>query len=636
MMKCLSITFRWLLLLLPATAAVAQTDTDTLTNWTFGNFPKQAQQTFENLSVSGYYRFVTNYRHFATDPISKSVIAYPHLQKTPNNIFVGDDSQIPQLSLNIAGSLSKHTSFGTDLFIWTPMTGQGELENVKGLNLGVSLYGSYTTDVGDFTVRTGGINWYSLSPFTFQTNKGYDRYSLFERNPWDPNTRFVDSRYATFYNVGAINQDERWGQQAFQGIILEGNRMPNGFSGVLMYGKTQLNGGLSPVPNTSYGGKIKKVFGDANYISYNTFNNTSYADTTERYRAGFNVSTIEFKAISGTLTLKGEAGIGRTFDQDIFNDWGELISIKASMPIADRIPLELHLFRISPDAVNNSAAFINTSRDLTNYDLYSPGTQPVLPAVASAMVNNGQLVNNRAGFELNSQIDIGPVKANIGYHLSRELENRSASITYSHPINSLVLAHFWRWDFPSNVGPYQNLSKIYRSVYETVNITAIDSTTSLPAERKCFNSLEANLKYNTRLLGKELYIFYLGQYSSAQFFVSPFTVLTEKALLRTYYHQLESYWTISKSVVWCNYLGYERIIANYDTEINDEVIDGVQTGTRRPKNQTGWSLATGFDIKMSRNAGLYLRQRWMDYHDSSFIKDRYKGYETTVELKIFF
>ncbi|MFM9051341.1 MAG: hypothetical protein ACKOKF_03345, partial [Bacteroidota bacterium] len=623
----------------PSILVEAQTDTvavDSSSARTFGNFPKQAQKTFENLSVSGYYRFVTNYRQFATDPNSGNVISYPHLQKTPNNIFVGDDSQIPQLSLNISGSLGKHTSFGTDLFMWTPMTGQGEIENVKGLNLGVSLYGSYTSEIGDFTVRTGGINWYSLSPFTFQTNKGYDRYRIFERNPWDPNTRLVDSRYATFYNVGAINQDERWGQQAFQGLILEGNRMPNGFSGVLMYGKTQLNGGLSPVPNTSYGGKIKKTFGDASHVSYNTFNNTSYTDTTERYRAGFNVSTFEFKTVQGNLVLKGEVGFGRTFDQDVFNDWGEMVSIKAAMPIADRIPLELHMFRISPDAVNNSAAFINTSRDLTNYDLYSPGTQPVLPAVASAMVSNGQLVNNRSGFELNTQVDIGPVKANIGYHLSKEIESRSASITYGHPINSLVLAHFWRWDFPSNVGPYGNLSKIYRSVYETVNITAVDSSTLLPVDRKCFNSLEANLKYNTKLLGKELYIFYLGQYSSAQFFLSPLTVLNEKALLRTYYHQLESYWTISKSIVWCNYIGHERIIANYDTQVNSEIIDGMETGTRRPKNQTGWSFATGFDIKMSRNAGLYLRQRWMDYHDSSFLKDRYKGYESTVEIKIFF
>lgn len=585
----------------------------------YGNFPKQQLPTLRYLTVSGYYRFVTNYRHLA--------IAYPHLANTPNNLFVGDDSQIPQLSLNINGSLSKHTSFGTDLYMWTPMTGQGEIENVKGLNLGVSLYGAYSSDIGEFKVRTGGINWYSLTPFTFQANKGYDRYSIFERNPWDPNTTTIEGRYSRFYDLGAIDQDERWGQQAFQGIILEGDKLPGHCSGVIMYGKTQLNGGLSPLPNNSFGGKLKKEFGQ-DYISLNTFNNTSFTDTTQRYRVGFNIATLEFLVRSGDFRLKGEAGMGRTFDQGTINDWGELISIKASTLIGHQVPAELHLFRISPNAVNNSSAFINSSYVQASGESFSPGTQPVLPAIASAMVNVGQLVNNRMGAELNTQLNLGPIKTSIGYHVSGELESRSSSITYTHVINGLALSHFWRWDFPSNVGPYGNLSKIYRSVYETVNITAVDTTTGLPSSRKYFNCFEVNMKYNYELLGHSMYLFYLGQYGSSQFTAAPFTVLTEKALIRTYYHQLESYWCISPTVVWCNYFGIERIIANYDTQT--DVV------SKRPKNQTGIGVATGLDIRLSKNAGAYVRQRWMNYEDSSFKNDRYKGYETTVELKIFF
>ena len=42
------------------------------------------------------------------------------------------------------------------------------------------------------------------------------------------------------------------------------------------------------------------------------------------------------------------------------------------------------------------------------------------------------------------------------------------------------------------------------------------------------------------------------------------------------------------------------------------------------------------DIQMSKNVGLYIRQRWMKYEDTSFTKDKYKGWETTVELKAFF
>jgi hypothetical protein len=80
--------------------------------------------------------------------------------------------------------------------------------------------------------------------------------------------------------------------------------------------------------------------------------------------------------------------------------------------------------------------------------------------------------------------------------------------------------------------------------------------------------------------------------------------------------------------MWANYAGYERIIANYDTKVN--------TTSRRPKNQTGFSYATGLDVMMSKNAGLYIRQRWFTYKDTSFELDHYKGTETTVEIKIFF
>jgi hypothetical protein len=583
----------------------------------FGNFPKQALATLSQLSINGYYRFIGNYRQLQE--------TYSHLQNNRNNIFIGDDSQIPQLMLNISGSAGGATNFGTDLFMWSPMTGAGQIENVKGLNLGISLYGTHTTKNGEFNIRTGGINWYALSPFTFQSNKGYDRYSIFERNPWDPNTAKTISRYETFYNVGAINQDLRWGQQAFQGIILEGNRLPNGFSGSAMYGKTQLDGGLLPLPNNSYGGKIKKEYGN-NFVSVNTFNNRSFLDSTQQKTTGFNIITSEFLHQIENVKISGELGVGRTFVQEANNKWGEMISLKTAFQIAKKHPIEIHLYRISPRVINNSASFINSSLQ-QNYTS-AANVQLVLPAVASAMTNIGQLVNNRQGIEINTQVNYKKIKNSIGYANSMELDNLSSQLTYGHPINSLVMSRFWRWNFPSNIGPYNNLSRIYRGVYETLNLTDINDSTKLPNQKKYFNSIEINSKYNCKVAHKDFYLFYLGQYSSAQNKAAPITVFSDDALLRTYYHQLEMYYSISKSVVWTNYIGAERIIANYKT-----AVDAVSL---RPKNQTGISWATGADIRLSKGAGLYVKQRWFTHKDSSFEKDRFKGWETTMELKVFF
>jgi hypothetical protein len=232
-------------------------------------------------------------------------------------------------------------------------------------------------------------------------------------------------------------------------------------------------------------------------------------------------------------------------------------------------------------------------------------------------------------------LNFGRLKNSIGYSSSMELENLSPGITYSHAFNSLALSRFWRWGFPSNVGPYKNLNKIYRNVFETLNITDINPTTGLPNQKKYFNTIEINSKYKTILANKDLYLFYLGSFNSVQNFSSMSSlkdgglmVFTERALVRNYCHQIESYYVLSPKVIWNNYLSFERIIANYQTAID------VQSS--RPKNQTGYSFATGLDIQLSKSAGLYLRQRWMDYQDSSYANDQYKGFETTVEVKMFF
>ena len=421
-----------------------------------GNFPKKAKEVLSGLSVGGYYRFVTNVRRMN--------YGYAPQENNKMNIFVGDDAQIPQLSLSINGNVTPSTSFGTDLFMWSPMTGLGQQENVMGLNLGVSVYGSFATEIGNFNIRTGGINWHKLSPFTFQQNTGYNRYSLFERNPWDPITKTVDGRYEEFYAKGEINQDYRWGNQAFQGIIVDGAELPNNLSFTGMYGKTQFDGGLSATPNASYGGRLKKTYNNnKNYLALNSFNNRSIVDSLSSSTAGFNMHTVELSHNFKKGKIWAEIGAGRRFTNESFEKFGEAISIKASTDFNKKFPLQLHLYRISPRVINNNSVFINSAiqQTVNTTDV----TQPILIPVTSAVLPVGQMANNRQGFELNGQLNLGPVKTSIGYSNSWEMENLSSQLTYGHPFNNFSLARFYRWAFPSGVGPYGNLNKIYRAVF---------------------------------------------------------------------------------------------------------------------------------------------------------------------------
>ena len=232
------------------------------------------------------------------------------------------------------------------------------------------------------------------------------------------------------------------------------------------------------------------------------------------------------------------------------------------------------------------------------------------------------MTNNRRGAILNLDMPFTRHKVTVGYSAAKEIVGLSDRITYGHAANNLALSRMWRWAFPSNVGPYGNLNKIYRGVYETVIIT--DSVPSA----KGFNSLEISYKSNYKIFNRDLYIFYLGGFYSVQDDFAALPQFSQKAYLQSYSNQVEFYYNIFDKVVVSNYFGIDRIIANDRTQLDVE--------SNLAKNQIGYSYAIGLDIQLSKNTGLYVRQRWMNYKDLNFSLDRYSGTETSVELKIYF
>lgn len=578
-----------------------------------GLLPKIPEQGLSNISISGYYRFLGSYTTMQE--------AYPEFQNIKNKVFIGDDSNLPQLSMTIGLKPTPNTSISTDLYLWTPLTGSNT-DYVKGLLLGVNLYGSHSNKYGTFNVRTGGIHWHKLSPLTFASNTGYNRFSVFERNPWDPNTKNVFDRYNTFYQNGALTQDVRWGQQAFHGFIFDGNDLPYGFNFSFMSGKSQLNGGNSITPNSLTGGRIKKEFNN-HFISVNGVHNRTFSDSLAKELVGFSLFTSEFEFNFDKFRVYGEAGSGNYFSPTYESSWGEAVDIRVETnKNLLKIPIELRYFRFSPSVINNNGIFWNTSiQEYVQTAEQNGGQIPLLFPFASALTNIGQMTNNRQGIILNTDMEFRNSKLTIGYSVAKEISALSNRLTYGHPSNSLALSRFWRWNFPTNVGPYGNLNKIFRNVYESVTIT--DSVTA-----KGFNSLEISFKTQTRVFNKRLMLFYLGGFHSLQNTFSPVPVYNKTAYLQSYNHQFDLYYELNRNIALCGYLGLDRIIAGNNTERNPV--------NNSSKNQKGISYALGLDLMLSKNTGLYIRNRWMTYKDYSFALDRYKGIETTIELKIFF
>ena len=607
-----------LLVLLLTVTGIAQriNDTSSFAPDQSGVFPKKITSALDNISVSGYYRFLGYYADMR--------VQYPEMGSIRRRVFIGDDSNIPQLLMNIAGKPSATTSFSTDLYLWTPLSGS-TTDNVNGLNLGVNLYGTHTTSIGTFQVKTGGIHWYALSPLTFASNTGYNRFSLFERNPWDPSTSDLMSRYTNYYNSGALTQDIRWGQQAFQGFIFEGIRLPHGLSMAFMHGKSQFNGGTLPRPNLLTGGKVRKDF-QRGFISINSISSKTFTDSLTEIAIGYNLITSQFEFKSNFFEVNGEVGTGNYYSPTQIGKWGEAIDIKVR-PASTlfSLPIEFRYVRISPNVINNNGIFWNSSIQEYNTAFsanQAPGSQTPLIPFASSLVSIGQLTNNRTAGIINLDLPIWDHhKLAIGYSVAQEIKALSNQITYGHPANNLALSRFWRWNFPSGVGPYGNLNKIYRGVYETLNIT--DSISA-----KGFNSIEVCYKNSLRIRGKRFMYLYLGGFHTVQRSFSVLPQFNRSNYLQSLNHQLECYLELHPKIVLSNYFGYDRIVAGKATTTNAQ--------NAKQKDQTGSSYAVGLDIQLSKQAGIYLRQRWINYSDKHFALDQYKGMETTVELKIYF
>jgi hypothetical protein len=599
----------------------------------------------ERFSVSGNYRFFGQHRLF-TDAYVSDVVDGAPIYLQDRNILLGDATQMPELTLNISGQPNSKTSFGTDLVVWNQNT--GNFDYFKGVQLGINLYGNFSTKHANVNIRAGGIHWHVMTPLTLRSFSGYNKFSLFDRNPWDPQFSDINKRYTEYYKRGAITQDQRWGSQAIQGMILDITELPYGLATNLIYGKTQNAGTafntllldvndstynahtrafLNTIPNFVYGGRLIKKFKTHN-ISLNTLNHRSYQDLLATQPIDNHVFTSEFNFNYKKLRLYGEVGMGKYMDYAA----GEMVSIKANFDKKlTKLPLEVHYYRLSPNVVNANAEFVNTT--ITEVRPASAGSQPLIGAngilqqTGSAMLALGHMANNRQGVNLNTDIKIDDLTITLGNGIGKELENINSKVTYGHLINGLTMSQFWRWSFPSNVGAYNRTSVMFRNVFETVMLTDLSDNGQVVND-KYFNNMEAQVKYKFDFYGRPWHVFYLGAYNSVQPKFSPITVFTEEAYIRLYAHQIESYYNIHPKVVLAQYLGWERVIGNYSTQVD--------ITTKRPINQEGKAIGGGIDYMLAKNTALYLRHRWFSFEDRSFLLDKFSGHETTLELKIQF
>jgi hypothetical protein len=658
---------------------------------------KPAKNWFKAMRYSGFTRVYTFYRNmeeYYNVPPTEGLTL-------PINLSVGDGYQQPLMLFRLDANPSPKSWFQMEYQFDHKFLRKTYLtdENGRYANLFVifQLQGSVDTRFGKFKmIAGGGANWYRLSPFTMW---GYQyRDDLFERLPWEPEGHDFD-RYNSYYSIGDIPRDQRFGRQATQGFILEGTNLPEGFDAAILYGKTTSSGGfqsyLSKDPENMIAGRLGKTLGD-HKIGYSCFNQFGYHDNKVYYKAiaqGADTFYVEDNRISqlvttidgrfdfGKFSIYTEGGIGSYFSNKYHGglkknakpgvenisrykrEWDETafleVTTKKELTF---IPLRISFYRIGALIVNNTSAVANTSIEQAKAGLDTPDEYNTF--YYDGMVTEvGQLANNRQGINLFAHKNFKKLFTKLGLGAAQEIDNLAGdlrngaranviaganpdsltktpftnSITFEHRLNGLTRSRFAF--YKRFTGPYSRLHSIFRRSFENIAIT--DAVIDY---RKSFSTLDLELKYKFRFLGKELIISNFTSFNSVQENWSPIPVFTDKAFLRIFYEEFLAFYAIHQKITLVGFFGTERVLGNKRTELADEngnlITDSkgrpVADPNGKPVNQTGYGYGLGLDYNFHNRASLHLRHRWFTHKDKNFIRDQFRGNEMTIEFNVFF
>ena len=591
-----------------------------------------------SISFSGYYRFLGFIRNQQE--------AFPNNSGKTLVISSGDAYREPMFLLKLNGKTRDNITFGADLMLNSLYKGPSpNLTQSLTLNLGLNLSTSIATRNGIFNLKSGGVSWYRQSRLTVWGNRSFNRISIFERRPQTPLNKIPINRYSRYYNSGLIDQGIRYGSRAFQGIFFQGSKLPFNFSVKGVIGKSNFNRSLLENSDNFTGSlQLKNTLSSKFKIAYNYLSSWADIDSLSDERRKYFIHTLELDKKWNKIHVQMEVGFGKYSDPINDLGYGESILLNVKTAKSTKVPLNFQLYRISPQFVNVTGNFLNTSVLEVFPNVEGVGTTIRTP-YQSPIVGLGFPVNNRQGVSINADFNLGKLKLNGGIGFFAEIDTSHAALSYIHNVNSQTLSRINV--FAQNWGPYNLLNSTYRGVYENVNIT--DTTAGGNANfKKFFNTIEFQAKYNNKIFGKNYYIFSLTRLNSCQKEFNLFPQVGSQVLISQISEEIDFSFELSQKAALVLSYGIEKVLGNSYTDIGDNP-EPTATNTffeqlglenlyryTNSRNQKNTLLGFGLDYKINHNAMVFYRYNQYRYFDPNFVENNLKGWEMILELKINF
>ena len=591
-----------------------------------------------SISFSGYYRFlgfVRNQKETFPNNSGKTVV-----------ISSGDAYREPMFLLKLNGKTRDNIRFGADLMLNSLYKGpSSDFTQALTLNLGLNLSTSINTKHGTFNFKSGGVSWYRQSRLTVWGNRSFNRISIYERRPQTPLNKIPIDRYSRYYNSGLIDQGVRYGSRAFQGIFFQGLKLPLNFSVKGVLGKSNFNRSVFETNDNFTGSfQLKNTLSSSSRIAYNYLSSWANTDSISDNRRSYFLHTLELDKKWNKIQFQMELGVGNYSDPTYKAKKGEAILVNIKTAKSTKVPLNLQLYRISPQFVNVTGNFLNTSVLEVFPNIEGIGTTVRTP-YQSPMVGLGYPVNNRQGVSVNADVSLGKFKINGGVGVFAEIDTSYAALSYIHNVNSQTLSKIYL--FAQNWGPYNALNSTYRGVYENVNIS--DTTANgLANFKKFFNTIEFQVKYNNNFLGKNYYIFSLTRLNTCQKDLNILPHMGSEVLITQLSQEVDLSYEITEKAALVLTYGIEKVMGNKYTDIGDNP-DSTATNSfleslglenlfryTNSRNQKNTLFGFGLDYKIGNDAMLFYRYNRYRYFDPNFIENHLKGWEMMLELKINF
>jgi hypothetical protein len=590
----------------------------------------------KKIQINGYYRFFGINRHLKEDFV---VIPGNQYANAPAYVLgTGDVYRDPPLMLlNIGVQANSKTFIGMDYALYHNFSGQVGNGTVN-LNLGINLTGSVQTSYGKYTAHLGGINWIDMSGMLFSSFIGYQRFSLFERWPWEKNAEAYE-RASNYFEYGNISRDMRFGMQPFKGLLLDGNDLPGNINFRFIYGTTPAQATLdSKIPSYTIGGKIRKRIKE-HTLGMQFMDYKIYPDSLATEEAGIQLQTCSYDFEKNGFEISTEFGRGQLYSQIQQKGWGNALRFKLKTPKRiSLIPVEIEAFYISPNFVNYYGNFLSSNTSVLSSASLSQASNVAssggISNFTGSITDVGQVSNNRKGISINGWIDLGKnTKFNFGNMFSQEIEWMGNKLAFGHKINALPFSRFA--PFTNNIGSYNNWTSYFRGYSQSMQITDTTSTGTSKGLTG-FNMLQIQLKQKLNLGNIPAYFLYVGSFGSAQNSISLLPVLNKNAYIQTYYHEIDGIFQLKNGLSLIGSMGFESIVGNKQLNKGDNIDGVLGSSANDAVNQRSSMFGFGIDLKLNENLTLYGRHRIFNQTDKSFTKDHIEGTESSIELKLFF